>query len=137
MAICQRTINEPRAFIEASRGLCRIRSTSTNHIYLRQPRDTTTAATKLGKEDSPRHSGEDTPYLVGYLDMPSPVLKRLDPGQELEGSSTLKGREHEIDVTPIGRYRQRGRVWCPLGRLHLGMDLFPTPVGEHASLQGL
>jgi hypothetical protein len=105
VAICQRTINEPRAFIEASRVLCRIRSTSTNHIYLSQPRDTITAATKLGKEtnkeDSTWHSGEDIPYLDGYLDIPSPVLKRLDPGQELEGSSTLKGREYQIDATVL------------------------------------
>ncbi|ANB12570.1 hypothetical protein AWJ20_827 [Sugiyamaella lignohabitans] len=148
VAICQKSITEPLAFIEAARVLIRIRSTGSNHIYLTDPANSQIAAGRVAKARSksgslsgPSLNNDDvssisssttaaaiaTPsdssvnssmvssqepvwlypdhveYLDGKLNSPSPILKRLLPGQEIDfqSSGKLTSREYEIDTTVL------------------------------------
>lgn len=104
VSICQR-VSEPAAFIEAARILCRIRSTSTNEIFLSEPINIQDLANKVERynvtiDDNTLWSYPDAgaQYMQDQLDNPSTVLLRSITGRELDVSSyRLNGNQYEID----------------------------------------
>lgn len=109
LSICQRTSNDPLAYIEVARLLCRIRASSENYIYLTTPQSMDGIATSLGRnlsevDDTSTYKSTMSwwyPEVVSYiseedLDVPSWVLKRHSDDSPEFGR--LKGIDHEINI---------------------------------------
>lgn len=110
LSICQRTSNDPLAYIEVARLLCRIRVSSENYIYLTTPNSMDGLATSLGRnltevEDPSTYKStmawwypEEVSYISDEdLDVPSWVLKKYSDDSSEFGR--LKGIDHEINIS--------------------------------------